>query len=408
MSEERTAAQREAERAERARRRAGGGGASTGGRGAGGAGVGGGSRPPGRPRRDRSGGSGGGELGERAGALLAGVAALGAGLGKDLLGGADVLAGRIGGRGRLAGAITGLLLLIVAGFSLAGGGSGPSGSTDAAKADRAKADRAKPKPLPQLPGGGRRIFPDRRVVAFYGNPQDNELGILGIGPPSKMVAKLRKQAKGYARKTRPVLPALELISSVAAASPGDDGSYNIKAPAKIIDRYHRAARKAKALFLLDIQPGLVDFPTEARRLRKWLKEPDVGLALDPEWRIKPGQVPGQVIGSVTAAEVNATTLWLAKLVKELRLPEKLVVVHQFTEGMVTNPEKIIKRPGLVMTFNVDGFGARANKVSKYKALVADKQRFHHGFKLFYKEDTGLMEPKSVMALQPRPELIVYE
>lgn len=333
--------------------------------------------------------------------LVAGAAAVAGGLATDLVAGADVLAARVGGRGRLAVAIVALLVLIVVAFSVAGG----SGSS---KTAAAKADRVKPKPLPQLPGGGRRIFPDRRVVAFYGNPQDKELGVLGIGPPSKMVAKLRKQAKGYARKTRPVLPALELISSVAAASPGDDGSYNIHAPAKVIDRYYRAAHKAKALLLLDIQPGLVDFPTEARRLRKWLKRPDVSLALDPEWRIQPGQVPGKVIGSVSAAEVNATTLALAKLVKDLRLPQKLVVIHQFTDGMVKNPEKIVNRPGLAMTFNVDGFGARPNKVSKYKALVASKGRFHHGFKLFYKEDTGLMKPKSVMALQPRPELIVYE
>jgi hypothetical protein len=279
---------------------------------------------------------------------------------------------------------------------------GPGGDGAAAAA----AQRAEP--LPQLPGGGRRIFPDRRVVAFYGNPQDEQLGILGIGSQTSMLAKLRKQAKPYARKTRPVLPALELIATVAAASPGADGTYTLRTPAKVIDRYLRAARKAKALLLLDVQPGLVDFPAAVRRLRPWLKEPDVGLALDPEWRVQPGQVPGQVIGSVSAAEVNATTAELAQLIKSERLPEKLLVVHQFTEGMVTDAELVRTRPGLAIVFNVDGFGTKATKVSKYKALVADKGRFHHGFKLFYEEDTGLMKPSSVMALHPRPELIVYE
>ena len=56
----------------------------------------------------------------------------------------------------------------------------------------------------------------------------------------------------------------------------------------MIRRYLKAARKAKALLMLDIQPGRSDFFTETTRLRKWLKEPDVGLALDPEWRMGPG------------------------------------------------------------------------------------------------------------------------
>ncbi len=361
MSADRTAAEREAQAAERARRRAAGGAAaatSTSG-----------PRPRG-PRRPAAG---------------------------------DAVARR-----RLV-AVGGALVALVVGAGLIASGQedGAGPSSTASGSDAAEVAR-KSAPPAQLPGGGRRIFPDRRVVAFYGNPQDDQLGILGIGSQQSMLAKLRKQAKPYARKTRPILPALELISTVAAASPGADGTYTLRAPAATIDRYLRAARKAKALLLLDVQPGLNDFPSELRRLRKWLKEPDVGLALDPEWRVQPGQVPGQVIGSVTAEEVNRTTAELAALVKALKLPEKLLVVHQFTDGMVTNPELVANRPGLATVFNVDGFGAKPNKISKYRALVADKRRFHHGFKLFYEEDVGLMSPASVMALNPRPDLVVYE
>ncbi|MCW2958605.1 MAG: hypothetical protein JWP18_1408, partial [Solirubrobacterales bacterium] len=284
-----------------------------------------------------------------------------------------------------------------------------TGSAAAAGTGSAAAASDVPKAAPpELPGGGRRIFPARRVVAFYGNPQDDELGILGIGPQAKMLAKLEQQAKPYARKTRPILPALELIATVAAASPGADGSHTLHTPPELIDRYLRAARKAKALLILDIQPGLNDFPTEMRRYIKWLKEPDVSLALDPEWRVQRGQVPGQVIGSVTAAEVNQTSADLAQLTKANNLPEKLFVIHQFTDGMVTNPELVVNRRGLATVFNVDGFGAKPNKVNKYKALVVGKERFRHGFKLFYKEDLGLMKPASVMALTPRPDLVVYE
>jgi len=273
-------------------------------------------------------------------------------------------------------------------------------------ADAKATPTATPKPI-ELPRGGRKILPDYRVVAYYGAPQDKELGALGIGSPSAMTKKLAKQSKGYQRKSRPVMPAMELIAVVAAASPGEDGRYNLRQPDSVIRRYLKAARKAKALLILDIQPGRSDFFTETKRLRKYLKEPDVGLALDPEWRMGPSQIPGKVIGSVTAREVNATTDWLNKLTKRRKLPQKLLLIHQFTDDMV--PEKQLKeRDQLAYVLNVDGFGAQGLKIAKYKNFVAQAPGFRRGFKLFYSEDTNTMTPAEVMRLNPRPDVIVYE
>src|SRR5204862_1018884 len=128
---------------------------------------------------------------------------------------------------------------------------------------------ATPKPI-ELPRGGRKILPDYRVVAYYGAPQDKQLGALGIGSPTAMTKKLAKQSKGYQRKSRPVMPAMELIAVVAAGAPGDDGLYRMRQSDSVIRRYLKAARKAKALLILDIQPGRSDFFTETKRLRKWL------------------------------------------------------------------------------------------------------------------------------------------
>ena len=138
-------------------------------------------------------------------------------------------------------------------------------------------------------------------MAFYGAPQSDELGALGIGTPDRAARRLREQAAAYERPRRPVLPALELIAVIANADPGEDGMYRTRQPAAVIDRYLRAARRHDMLLLLDIQPGRAEFITEAIRLERWLREPDVGLALDPEWRVGPGEVPGQVIGSVDRA-----------------------------------------------------------------------------------------------------------
>jgi hypothetical protein len=260
---------------------------------------------------------------------------------------------------------------------------------------------------PQLPRGGREILPRYRVVAYYGAPQARELGALGIGTPDQAVRRLVRQARPYERKSRPVMPVLELITVVAAAHPGEDERYNMRQDDTVIRRYLRAARRAKALLVLDIQPGRSDFFTETTRLRKWLREPDVGLALDPEWRVQPGEVPGNVIGHVDSREINATTAWLDQLTARNRLPQKLLIVHQFTDDMVD--ETLLKpRDNLAMVLNADGFGSRPVKVSKYRRFTRQAPDFANGFKLFYEEDLGLMTPRQVLRLKPPPDVVVYE
>jgi hypothetical protein len=263
-----------------------------------------------------------------------------------------------------------------------------------------------PEPV-ELPRGGRDIFPKHRVVAYYGAPQSEELGALGIGTPASAARRLERQAKAYVRPDRPVLPALELIAVIANADAGQDGLYRTRQTDAVIRRYLRAARRAKALLLLDIQPGASDFFTEATRLERWLREPDVGLALDPEWRVGPGQVPGKVIGHVDSREVNAVTAWLEKLSAENDLPEKLVVIHQFTDDMVDDTT-LKARDGLQIVLNADGFGTAPVKKSKYDAFTRRAPGFEPGFKLFYEEDVGLMTPRHVLRLRPPPDFVVYE
>jgi hypothetical protein len=306
-------------------------------------------------------------------------------------------------RRRRAAAVGGALVALAATTAgmFAGARAGDGGG--------AAARAAPPAPAPeQLPGGGRRLFPDRRVVAFYGAPQDPQLGVLGVGTPRQAAAKLRRVARRYSRRSRPALPAFELLATIAAAHPGPDGLYRLHQPDDVIDRYLRAARRIGALLVLDIQPGRGDFLGEARRLERWLREPDVGLALDPEWHVGPTEVPGGVIGSVTAAEVNAVSAYVAGLVTAADLPEKLFVVHQFTSGMVDGKASVLRRPGLAVTMNADGFGGRAVKRQKYHVFTAEAARFHDGFKLFYEEDVDLMGPGDVLRLRPPPDLVVYE
>jgi hypothetical protein len=304
----------------------------------------------------------------------------------------------------VAGAIAATLALASA---IAGALTGAGGEEALPSTQAQGAAVAAPPAPPALPRGGRSIFPAHRVVAYYGAPQSRELGALGIGSPRGAARRLARQAKPYASERRPVLPALELITVIANADAGEDGMYRSRQRDAVIRRYLRAARRAKALLLLDIQPGRSDFFTETTRLEKWLKEPDVSLALDPEWRVQEGQVPGQVIGHVSAREVNATSAWLAQLVAKHDLPEKLLVIHQFTDDMV--PEQQLKpREGIATVLNVDGFGNQAVKKSKYRDFTRQAPDAYHGFKLFYEEDTDMMRPRQVLRLRPKPFLVVYE
>ncbi len=307
---------------------------------------------------------------------------------------------------RLAAAALGTAALLTGGvaFAALGGGGGGGGLVERAARDAV----AKPPPPPELPRGGRQIFPKHRVVGFYGAPQAEELGILGIGDPDSVGPKLEKQARGYRARDRPILPAFELLATIASGAPGADGKYRNRQTDKVMSRYLKAARKAKALLVLDIQPGQADFLTETRKLAKYLKEPDVSLALDPEWRMDPGEIPGQTIGSVDAAEVNKVSEYLSGIVEKNDLPQKMLLIHQFTDDMIVGRDRLEKRPGVALTLNVDGFGDIPAKVSKYTEFTEEPDRFHYGFKLFYKEDTNLMTPKQVLQLNPRPDLVMYE
>ncbi|HEX2577184.1 MAG TPA: hypothetical protein VHK88_12600, partial [Aquihabitans sp.] len=231
------------------------------------------------------------------------------------------------------------------------------------------------------------------------------LGILGETPPEEAAARLAPAAEAFAQPDRPVLPAFELIVTVAQRNPGPSGTYSVPTPDDLIQRWLDAARAADMLLVLDLQPGTARFIDDARRFERFLREPDVGLALDPEWRMPNGGIPGEQIGTVDAAEVNEVSAWLSGIVAEGNLPEKLFVIHQFTESMITNRDAVIDQPGLATVFHIDGFGGRQIKLQKYEQL---RGPYATGFKLFHDEDTDMFGPADVLAFPFPPDLITYQ
>lgn len=259
-----------------------------------------------------------------------------------------------------------------------------------------------------LPAGGRRVFAGNRfLVAYYGTAETGALGVLGETSPDQMEHRVRRAARPFAAPGRPVQIVYELIVTIADRGPGRDHDYSHDIDRRLVRRYIAAAHRHGALLLLDIQPGRAGFLQVARRWAWALNDPWVGLAIDPEWRMGAREIPAQRIGHVSAAEVNRTSLWLARRTRRLGLPEKLFVIHQFRTAMVSRIERVRPRRGLAMVQHVDGFGNRREKLATYHA-VARPQQFRMGFKLFYDEDHHRMEAPAVHRIRPHVRFVSYQ
>jgi hypothetical protein len=264
---------------------------------------------------------------------------------------------------------------------------------------------------PELPRGGTTLFPTYELVGFCGTPDAPALGEL-MGNLAKKARKLEGFTEKYAGG-RPVLPVFELIAVVVQAGAGSDGKYRRRVSDAVVDEYLRLARENRGLLLLNIQPGQSDFLTEVKHFERYLLEPDVGLALDPEWAMKPKQVPGKYFGQTTGGAINEVAGYLSGLIAQAHLPEKALVFHQVNGGIVKDEAALAPTPGVVMIKSVDGLGPKAAKIETYNYLMRHMAPgVHPGFKLFFDEDTRnggvLMAPREVLGLTPTPEYVMYE
>jgi hypothetical protein len=264
----------------------------------------------------------------------------------------------------------------------------------------------------QLPGGGQLAFPGRRMVALYGNPTTPLLGVLGEQGVEASVARARALAAAYQPfSAEPVVPAFEIITTVASTDPGVDGDFSNESEIALIRPYIDAARAAGVYVVLDLQPGRTDFLTQAERYAELLAEPHVGLALDPEWRLQPGQRHLTQIGSVGVDEVNAVIAWLAGLIRERNLPQKVLVLHQFRVAMITDRIRVdTGRDEVAVLLHVDGFGSPESKLSTWNTLRADPPPgVWWGWKNFYDEDQPMLTPEQTLAVPPEaPDFISYQ
>ncbi len=262
-----------------------------------------------------------------------------------------------------------------------------------------------PPPLPES------LIPEHRIVAFYGNPLSKRMGILGELPPEEMLARLEQVATEWAHADsgQKVLPALHLIATVAQSYPGPSRKYRLQMADSVIERIADWAEERGWILFLDIQVGVSTVEDELKVLVPYLKRPYVHLALDPEFAMKDGKVPGtDWMGRMDASEVNHAIGVLAKIVEDHQLPPKVLVVHRFTRNMLTNASQIRLDPRVQVVIDMDGWGPPGAKMGAYRWFVVRHPVQYTGFKLFYKNDKPLMTPEQVLELYPKPMYIQYQ
>lgn len=263
-----------------------------------------------------------------------------------------------------------------------------------------------------LPGA---ILPYNRIVAFYGNLYSKRMGILGEIPKEPMLKKLAEEVAKWqkADPTIKAIPALHYIATTAQGAPGKDGKHRMRLAHRQIDTVISWARPIKALVFLDIQVGHSTVKEEVPTLEEYLKMPDVHLGIDPEFSLKNGEIPGSKIGTMTSDDINDAIEYLQKIVRDNKLPPKVLVVHRFTQGMVTGYKNIKIVPEVQVVMDMDGFGPKILKKSTYLTYIKREPVQFTGFKLFYKNDirkdpNGMYTPEELMNFIPRPIYIQYQ
>jgi hypothetical protein len=260
------------------------------------------------------------------------------------------------------------------------------------------------------------VLPFNRIVAYYGNLYSKQMGALGEFPKAQMLSKLQGEVKRWteADSLLPAIPALHYIAVTAQVSPGKGGTYRLRMPHSQIDTVLAWAKEINALVFIDIQVGLSSLQQELPEFEKYLSMPHVHFGIDPEFSMKGGQRPGKAVGTFDAADINYATSYLAGLVKQHNLPPKILIIHRFTQGMVTNYKSIKLQPEVQIVMDMDGWGIPAKKVNTYKQFIFREPVQFTGFKIFYKNDTqksGVakeMQPADVLKLVPKPVYIQYQ
>lgn len=254
------------------------------------------------------------------------------------------------------------------------------------------------------------LLPDNRLLFYYGFPENDMMGILGEYSPEECLQLLREQAAEYeaADSSRPWKLGFELIASVAQGAPQDDNTYVADTDGEWLDLYTEFTAANDMVLLLDVQMGRKEPKEDYEGLERWLQYDHVHLGIDPEFKMWDDEVPGQVIGHVTGAQVTEAQQWLVDLANRYGTSRKTLVVHQFTPGMIEDKESIAPVDGVDLVIDMDGWGPPESKRTTWETVIQSDPIEYNAVKLFYRQDDPLMSAADIMALEPTPDVVIYQ
>ena len=257
---------------------------------------------------------------------------------------------------------------------------------------------------------GNGLLPDNRLLLYYGYPGNDKMGILGEYDPDELLKRLQAEVANYqaADNSRPWKLGLELIASVAQGYPGEDKKYIADTAGTLLDQYTEFTKQNDMVLFLDVQMGFRTPKEDYVGLERWIKYDHVHLGIDPEFHMREGELPGQDIGQIDGADVTEAQNWLVEIAKKYNVSRKTLIVHQFHESMIENKDKIKPVNGVDLVIDEDGWGPPDMKRGTYDVVISKEQIEYNGIKLFYRQDDPMMSAADVMALNPVPDVVIYQ
>ena len=248
------------------------------------------------------------------------------------------------------------------------------------------------------------------IVTYYGSPRTPSMGILGQHAPDDSADLLAARASRFeaASGGDPVLAAIHLVYAVAQPQAKSDGLYLQYVDDRTVRQYIELARRRGFVLILDLQIGHSDALAEVQKIAKYLAEPDVFVALDPEFALGGNLKPGDAIGSIDASDINAVQWYLAALSQRSQVPTKMLIVHQFQAEMITNPTAIERHDDVDLVIDMDGYGPADIKEAKYARYGAAAYAAFGGIKVFLQHDPDPLSEAALLRITPRPALFVYQ
>ncbi len=250
-----------------------------------------------------------------------------------------------------------------------------------------------------------------QMIVFYGSPISAGLGILGTFAPEDAAARVKAEADIYDSINgagRGAFGAMDLIYSQVQSEPTENGLYLRYLSDETVQTYLSLAEKYDLQLILDLQIGRGDVVDEVRKTKRFLKNPRVHIAIDPEYAVGPQGIPLETPGQINADDLNRLQDYLTGLIAREQLPPKMVIIHQYLEETVVDGAATKTVPNVDLVLNMDAFGAAQEKNTKYQLFAARPYATRSAFNIFFKLDEHVLSEEEAVHLNPSPDAIFYQ